>query len=675
MADLEDWKTVRSEDTKREPPATPSKRRERSHPEARIRFCIEYKTHIGQSVRVVGSDPKLGNWKLENGLRLQWKAGEWEDGENRRLVVDETCLDGDDEETAALPPTPGAPEPAAQASVEVPFVMELHDLWQSPNGQNAVQSESTTSDVLVGWKAPVVRALFAAGEGGAGRGRGPEKRRHAVVLFKATAWLKKTHCLAVIGNIPALGNWSSEKAVRLDDGDYPTWSLNIVSHDLKFEYKYIVLSTTDKSFVMWEDGPNRAVSVAPGSEMLAVVRNDGPFRRHGWGPDSFTAPIDPRAFKELGLRERLMGVASSGISLPPGGRLSPAAFAAAFAPASDQVAAPRAAGSRAALLRTLQLNILENGELRRRLRIVEEQNRRLVELMERRSQETLDAFAAGAPRPASGPGGAPAGPGGGAGDALGAWKQGPPGTPSTPQESRAADKGAGPGAPAPAAATPATPPARTARRWRRRGGGAGARAAGGGGALGAGADAAAVAAEPVLAQHGPRAVSPASHHQASPLPSSASKDPRPPRPPADPRRPSRALLLRGGQGSTGENTRFGLAAARRVLEEAREALAKADHSPDPAPAGTGVRGVQVAVRGLAGKLERQRAAGVHFLRDAFSDDVGAVADLAAEAEGLLRDAAAAEAALAAPAHAPSSPAASPLPLDASTGVALGVATS
>ncbi|KAK7948327.1 Glucoamylase [Apiospora aurea] len=71
----------------------------------------------------------------------------------------------------------------------------------------------------------------------------------------------------IVGNIPALGNWDTSKAVALGASQYtpnnPVWSVSItLAAGQALQYKYIVVNTDGS--VTWEADPNHAYTVPQG---------------------------------------------------------------------------------------------------------------------------------------------------------------------------------------------------------------------------------------------------------------------------------------------------------------------------------------------------------------------------------------------------------------------------
>ncbi|KAI1479476.1 carbohydrate-binding module family 20 protein [Daldinia eschscholtzii] len=79
--------------------------------------------------------------------------------------------------------------------------------------------------------------------------------------LKTTSW---GQTVKVVGNVPALGNWDTSKAVTLSASQYsssnPLWKVTItLPAGQSIQYKYIVVNTDGS--VTWEADPNRAFTV------------------------------------------------------------------------------------------------------------------------------------------------------------------------------------------------------------------------------------------------------------------------------------------------------------------------------------------------------------------------------------------------------------------------------
>ena len=110
------------------------------------------------------------------------------------------------------------------------------------------------------------------------------------VLFEAkhvALLLHDGEFLAVVGASRALGKWNPQDAIRLTrcSEDSDTWRASVpVPYPKAFEYKFIILSSSNISHVLWEGGPNRlckanlegAVEMIPNTPVLQVMSERSP---------------------------------------------------------------------------------------------------------------------------------------------------------------------------------------------------------------------------------------------------------------------------------------------------------------------------------------------------------------------------------------------------------------
>ncbi len=69
--------------------------------------------------------------------------------------------------------------------------------------------------------------------------------------------------VAISGEAASLGSWNPEKALRMSDADYPTWTANIPITSLGngCDYKFIILKKANGAVVAWEGCDNRHISI------------------------------------------------------------------------------------------------------------------------------------------------------------------------------------------------------------------------------------------------------------------------------------------------------------------------------------------------------------------------------------------------------------------------------
>lgn len=78
---------------------------------------------------------------------------------------------------------------------------------------------------------------------------------------------------AITGNQDSLGNWDVKKKVRLDESQFPIWSISFDSSKIKFplEYKYLIVDSKTDEVLAWGGGPNRILEKADKTALTVVT--------------------------------------------------------------------------------------------------------------------------------------------------------------------------------------------------------------------------------------------------------------------------------------------------------------------------------------------------------------------------------------------------------------------
>lgn len=90
--------------------------------------------------------------------------------------------------------------------------------------------------------------------------------------------IEPTQGVAIVGNVPELGNWNNDRKVVMNDAEFPLWRADIeVKGDQIIEYKYVIYDLHSGSVVDMEWGENRKIWGLQHS--LSIQQNDRSFRR------------------------------------------------------------------------------------------------------------------------------------------------------------------------------------------------------------------------------------------------------------------------------------------------------------------------------------------------------------------------------------------------------------
>lgn len=79
--------------------------------------------------------------------------------------------------------------------------------------------------------------------------------------------------VAVSGDVEELGAWLPEKALRMSDADYPTWSVDIPLSALRegMDYKFLIVKKATGAVVAWEGRDNRHLDPIEVKESDTVI--------------------------------------------------------------------------------------------------------------------------------------------------------------------------------------------------------------------------------------------------------------------------------------------------------------------------------------------------------------------------------------------------------------------
>ena len=106
-----------------------------------------------------------------------------------------------------------------------------------------------------------------------------KKNEGNLVLSINCPQMEPNRHFAIVGNQDALGNWDVEYKVRLNESQFPVWSITLDANKLSFplEYKYLIVDTATDEVLAWGGGPNRLLQHADKNALTFV--NDEHFIR------------------------------------------------------------------------------------------------------------------------------------------------------------------------------------------------------------------------------------------------------------------------------------------------------------------------------------------------------------------------------------------------------------
>ena len=225
-----------------------------------LTFQINYRTEYGQTLCIIETKPSILGWTEQTPLELHCQ--------------------GQDFWTATIPVSDFA------GTVEYKYAIRVENGYIYEAGEPRVITLKATDKKLIirdFWQAvdyeksfyttAFLKSLF--------------HRNHAVAAKAPKGNIRfsidlpqilPSQGVAIIGNIPELGNWNPENKLVLADGEFPVWKGDIdVKNATCIEYKYCIFDLHSGQIVDLEWGENRQIwGIQKG---VKIMQNDRGFRR------------------------------------------------------------------------------------------------------------------------------------------------------------------------------------------------------------------------------------------------------------------------------------------------------------------------------------------------------------------------------------------------------------
>lgn len=87
----------------------------------------------------------------------------------------------------------------------------------------------------------------------------PPSYKKGLIIKAYAPRISNDFCLAICSNQKALGNWDADKAILMNDANFPEWQIELDASKLKFplEYKFVLYNKKEQKADCWENNPNR----------------------------------------------------------------------------------------------------------------------------------------------------------------------------------------------------------------------------------------------------------------------------------------------------------------------------------------------------------------------------------------------------------------------------------
>ena len=113
---------------------------------------------------------------------------------------------------------------------------------------------------------------------------------------------------AIIGNQPELGYWDVSKKIRMDESDYPVWSISLDASRFTFplEFKFLVVDTKSDEVLAWGGGPNRIIESVDENSLNIVTEENFVRTIPSWRAAGVAIPVfSLRSETDFGIGEFL----------------------------------------------------------------------------------------------------------------------------------------------------------------------------------------------------------------------------------------------------------------------------------------------------------------------------------------------------------------------------------
>ncbi len=245
----------------------------------RINFNIDYRTQWGESVYIYGDIPQLGSGDESRALKMEL------DGVGLWSLTVETADDTESFDYRYLIRNDngyvrrewGAPH--RMHTGEDISGYELYDRWQD-----------------MPYDKPYYSSVFVNCINRRDRRACPISLHGQSLTLRVMApMVGSDEELAVCGDCQALGEWNPQRALVLDDCNFPEWSITIdlKEVDIPFRYKFIILKKETGEVLAWEGGDNRVMNIVPEHKRSALVISGLRFNnsRPAWHGSGVAIPV------------------------------------------------------------------------------------------------------------------------------------------------------------------------------------------------------------------------------------------------------------------------------------------------------------------------------------------------------------------------------------------------
>ena len=220
----------------------------------KITFSIDYYTNWGESIYICGGIEELGSGNEAAALPMIYDNGKWSvsidvDAAKKEFTYSYLVKNGD----VVIRREWGKPH-TFSAGKKIRTCV-VYDMWSDQPADKSFYSSMFTQAVFRRERKEPI-----AMEAG------------CIQLKVAAPTVRPDEVLAIVGEDAAFGNWDSDKAIEMNDADFPIWSANIPVDNITtpFVFKFVKINK-NTGYVNWEQTSNREIDLPKVNKTSSVV--------------------------------------------------------------------------------------------------------------------------------------------------------------------------------------------------------------------------------------------------------------------------------------------------------------------------------------------------------------------------------------------------------------------
>lgn len=225
-----------------------------------LHFKINYKANWGETLCLIGQSGDMLSWSSKNPLKMTCTEGEkW----SCQITLSDFISTLHYKYALLNPNGTYTFEFGTERELSIEqAAKELHitDYWRTNSFEQAFKSKA------------FVKSLFS-------RKAEIKQLKEGNLHFQVeAAQVRPTEGVAIVGNIPELGNWDTKGKFTLSDSTFPLWKnrLKLKANYDTIEYKYVIYDLATGEIKDLEGGENRTLHAIKKGE--SYIQNDYPIR-------------------------------------------------------------------------------------------------------------------------------------------------------------------------------------------------------------------------------------------------------------------------------------------------------------------------------------------------------------------------------------------------------------